>query len=770
MKAIINITCLLGLTALPLCAQNGDKKDPNTQKDPIPADQIPPSPFLNKEEALKTFQIADGFVLENIAEKSVHQPVSLSFDADGRAWVVEMTNYMLDAASTDENAPVGRIKVLEDTNGDGQLDKTSIFLDKLILPRACAVTSDGLLYAHKDQLYFIKRGGENGITPEGEPILVDKDYALGGNAEHKANGLLLGRDNWYYNAKSDNRYRRIHGKWVKEKTAFRGQWGIAQDDAGRLYHNANSKTLNGDSTRPNLFRHHPQYTPKHSISTALVSNNVYPIRMNPGVNRAYQGNMLNESGKLIKCTAAAGMGIYRGENFPKEFYGSAFVSIPCGNLIKAVSLDHSDPSKPKGSFPFKEKEFIASTDEWFRPVNIYTAPDGTLWVIDMYMGLIQHTTYMTTYLRKQYISRGLDKPKPNNGRIYRVRYEGNKVSEVPKLSSATVAQLQENLSHVNGTVRDTAQRLIVERITSSTGTEDYKEWNKLNTKPIYNDLALLHAIWAYESMKWIPNHLIEQALDSDNIDLVNSALELAHYSSKSEAQKIIGYKPTSKTVLSYVFALGKIATSESHAKAISVIKAKKKEADKLEAVYTSGLGTKVGEVIALKLPMEKSLTNMLNNADKYADKYAGEKVVKGPPVPADQKKRYKHGKSLYLGIAACSGCHGLEGQGQAGIFPPLAESEWVNGNPDVLAKVILHGLEGPIKVNGEEYKGEQAMPAYKERTDLTDEDLASLMTYIRYMKGNKGGVVKADHVKKIKEATKDRAGSYTEEELRKEIK
>lgn len=766
MKAILQITCLLSLASVTLYGQQGDKKDPKglVQKDPIAADQIPPSPYLDKVEALKSFEVADGFVLENIAEANVHQPVSLSFDADGRAWVVEMTNYMLDIASTDENKPAGRIKVLEDTNGDGQLDKATVFLDKLILPRACAVTSDGLLYVHADKLYFIKRGGEDSLTPEGDPELIDKDYARGGNAEHKANGLLLARDNWYYNAKSDSRYRRIHGKWIKEKTAFRGQWGIAQDDSGRLYHNSNSVIISGDSSRPNLFRHHPQYTPKHKISSRIGTNRVYPIRMNPGVNRAYKGGVIDKSGKLINCTAAAGMTIYRGENFPKEFYGTAFTSIPCGNLIKAVTINHSSTNKPLGSFPFKEKEFIASTDEWFRPVNIYTAPDGTLWVIDMYMGLIQHTTYMTTYLKSQYLSRGLDKPNPNNGRLYRVRYEDNKVSEVPKMSGATIAQLQINLSHINGTVRDTAQRLIVERITAanSAGTEDYKAWNKLNTEPNYSGYGLLHALWAYESMKWIPSNLIEQALDSDNSDIVNSALELAHYSSKAEVQNIMSYKPNSKTVVSYVFALGKIATPESHAKAIAVLKENKKQAKELEAVYISGLGNKAAEIIALNLPMDKSLTKMLGDAAKSGKA----KVVKGPEVPADQMKRYKHGKSLYLGIAACSGCHGLEGQGQADMFPPLAGSEWVNGNPDVMAKVILHGLEGPITVNGKKYKGEQAMPAYNQRTDLTNEDLASLMTYIRYMKGNKGGAVTAEQVEKVKEATKNREGSYTQKELK----
>jgi len=764
MKTLLQVSLLISFSSLSLLAQSGDKGNPQNQKDPIPADQIPPSPYLDKEQALNSFEVADGFVMENIADENVHQPVSLSFDADGRAWVVEMTNYMIDVAATDENKPAGRIKVLEDTNGDGTLDKATVFLDNLILPRAAAVTSDGLLYAHQNQLFFIKRGGVDRTTPEGKPLLVDKDYAPGGNAEHKSNGLLLARDNWYYNAKSGYRYRRINGKWVKEQTAFRGQWGIAQDDAGRLFHNNNSTTLVGDDSRPNLYRHHPKFTPKHKLSARVGSNRIYPIRMNPGVNRAYTGKILDKSGKLINCTAASGMGIYRGQNFPAQYYGTAFTSIPCGNLIKATKVDYSATNKPTGSFPFKEKEFVASTDEWFRPVNIYTAPDGTLWVIDMYMGLIQHKTYMTTYLRKQYVSRGLDKPKPNNGRIYRVRYLEGKVSKVPKMSNATIAQLQENLSHLNGTVRDTAQRLIVERIT--TDTDDYTQWNELNKKPSYSSLGILHAMWAYEAMKWVPNNLIEQGLQSKNTDIVNSALELAHFSSKPEEQKILSYQPTSKTVVSYVFSLGKMATPESHARAIAVITAHKKQTRQLEAVYASGLGLKVSDILALHNPMGKSLTKMLADAAKSGKG----KVVKGPQVPKEHMKSYKRGKSLYLGIAACSGCHGLDGQGQADIFPPLAESEWVNGNPDVMAKIILHGFEGAITVNGEKYKGDSAMPAYKARTDLTDQDLASLMTYIRYMKGNKGGVVTAEQVKKVKEATKDRSGSYTEKELRKEIK
>lgn len=764
MKSLLQIIYLSALVSQNLL---GEKINIEVQKDPIPIDQIPPSPFLEREEALKSFEVADGFVIENIAEENVHQPVCLSFDADGRAWVVEMVNYMIDFAASDENEPTGRIKVLEDTTGDGVLDKTTIFLDKLILPRAVAVTSDGLLYAHQDKLFFIKRGGDDGLTPLGETILVDAKYALGGNAEHKANGLLLGRDNWYYSAKSGFRYRRLNGKWVKQRTKFRGQWGIAQDDAGRLFHNKNSIFLVGESTRPNFYLNHPTYTPKYKQMIQVGKNNTYPIRITPGVNRAYQKGMLNESGKLARCTGAAGMAIYRGQNFPSKYYGTAFISESASNLIKAIKVDYTEDNSLKGSFPLKNKEFMASRDEWFRPVNIYTAPDGTLWVLDMYIGLIQHEVYLSAYLKRQYISRGLDKPKPNNGRIYRVRHLTGEIGEVPRMSHANMAQLQQYLNHSNGTLRDTAQRLIVERITSLTDTSDFNKWQELNKSPSYKGYGLLHALWIHEAVGAVPLNLIEQALGSNDTEVVNSALELAHYCKELDQSKLLNIQAQSKTAASYLFALGKIASLESHTKAVEIMSLFKAQFSQLEAAYVSGLGKNVKNVVALDTPVELTLSQIFDEAIKSENP----KVVIAAKIPAKQQKRYDRGKALYLGAAACSGCHGLEGKGDNLLFPPIVGSEWVNGEPDVMTKVILHGLQGPIKVNGVSYKGMQAMPAYKDNQTLSnDEDLACLVTYIRYMKGNKGGVVTAEQIKKIRENTKDHQDSYTEKDLRPLIK
>jgi glucose/arabinose dehydrogenase len=212
------LTLLLPLTVL---AQLGDKKDEQGQEqiDPVPAEIIPPAPFLSMAEALNSFQIADGFTIEPVAwEPLVENPVAISFDPNGRMWVAEMRSYMPDIDGNGEDTPNGRIRILEDTDGDGQMDKSTDFLDDLVLPRLISLAYGGVIFNDGDALYFIERSG---LRPKGKRQLIDADYAKGGNPEHKANGMLYGHDNWFYNAKSSNRYRRVDGKWIKEKTANR---------------------------------------------------------------------------------------------------------------------------------------------------------------------------------------------------------------------------------------------------------------------------------------------------------------------------------------------------------------------------------------------------------------------------------------------------------------------------------------------------------------------------------------------------------------------
>lgn len=735
-------------------AQQGDRKDrKGTQQiDPIPADQIPPSPYLDVDAATKAFKLVKGYTIEPVAVgEHVDMAVAIAFDANGRVWTAEMRSYMPNLDGTGEDTPNGRIRVLEDTDGDGKIDQTTTFLDGLVLPRAVAVTSDGCLYTSGDALYFTKR---DGLKPSGEPVLIDADYARGGNPEHKGNGLLYGHDNWYYNAKSDRRYRRIHGTWVRQSTDMRGQWGIAKDNAGRLYHNNNSTMLVGDHFAPDFFRGNPGYTARRMPSQRLGSNAVHPIRITPGVNRAYRRGTLDSEGKLANATATCGVHIYRGNNFPREMQEMAFICEPAGDLIKAVKISRDKYNKPTGSHPYGENEFLATTDEWFLPCNIYTAPDGTMWIVDMYFGLLQHKAYMTTYLRKQYSSRGLDKPKPSTGRIYRVRYTENAVDKVPKLEGLKASELVKYLAHANGTIRDIAQRLIVESGDQSITAE----LTKLAADR-HHPHGQIHAMWTLEGLGVFSEEAFSAALQSTEDDVTRTALNVLSLMRPQNPaiQKVLqNMKQRPETLHAHVRAMAANGLADQAME----ITLQNEKVDYLVEAFISGLGPDIKTFHAQHEKLaSKSIKKHLTAANKNS------KTTKTPEaahMKGEALASFKRGKTLYTTKAACFGCHGGDGEGMPNLGPPLAPSEWITESPERLAKILLHGMEGPVKVNGKLYKPAAAMP----KANLTDAEFADVMTYVRNAWGNKASPVSTSLVQKTRAKTKDRTEPYTDKELR----
>ncbi|HRQ89476.1 MAG TPA: PQQ-dependent sugar dehydrogenase, partial [Bacteroidia bacterium] len=415
-------------SAASLHAQEGDR--PGHVMTPPPTHwKIPPAPVVPPGEAAATMALEEGFELSLVAsEPMIHDPVALAFDGNGRIWVAEMMGYMPDIDGKLEESTYGRISVIEDTDGDGKADKHTVFLEKYLLPRAVALIDNDrtLLFADNLTLYEaeILDDGKGGIKA-GKVSVVDEKYAEGGNPEHKPNGLLWGLDNWIYSAKCDVRYRKVDGKWIKEKTEDRGQWGIAQDDYGRLFTNTNSNLITAEEVPPGVRIRNPAYTFRTNTNTAIKDQKLWPARINPGVNRGYMEGTLDENGYLNTPTAASGMAVYRGDQFPERYYGNVFITEPSGNLVKRATVAEGENGFRKMESATKGHEFLGSTDERSRIVSVYTAPDGSLYLVDMYRGILQHRVYMTSYLRAQVIERGLDKHIAL-GRIWRVTHRDGK--------------------------------------------------------------------------------------------------------------------------------------------------------------------------------------------------------------------------------------------------------------------------------------------------------------------------------------------------------
>ncbi len=452
---------LLAWVALPLYAQNGDKR--GEVQSALPADfVVPPAPILTPEQARASFRLAPGFRIELVAaDPLVGDPIAMQFGPDGRIWVLEMRGYMLDVDGKGERDPVGMIAVLEDTDGDGRCDRRTVFADKLVMPRALALVGDGLLVAEPPNLWFMRDTNGDGVADE--KTVVASNYGSIRSPEHTSNGLMWALDNWIYSANHTARLRWLGaGRFESEATVTRGQWGITQDDAGRLYYNSNSDPLRHDAIPSAYTRRNPAFNAA-GVNLPVVPSNlrIWPGRVTPGVNRGYK--TLDGQGRITAMTAASGPVVYRGALFPPEFRGDAFVPEPSANLIKRIKITDTNGALT-GANAYAGTEFLTSTDERFRPVNLYNGPDGALYVVDLSRGILQHRIYVTSFLRQQIEARGLAEGT-GLGRIWRIVPEGAPQAVFDAgLGRATRLELVAKLDDANGWVRDTAQRLLVERM------------------------------------------------------------------------------------------------------------------------------------------------------------------------------------------------------------------------------------------------------------------------------------------------------------------
>ncbi|MEI6712315.1 MAG: c-type cytochrome [Verrucomicrobiota bacterium] len=454
-------------TALNLGAQIGDKPG-EAQTSIVPQNLIPPAPALSPEDELKSFQIAPGYKIELVAaDPLIGDPVAITFGPDGRIWVVEMRGYMPDLDGTGEDQPLGRIVVLSDTDGDGRMDKREVFLDKIVLPRAIALAHGGVLVGTPPQLLFCRDTDGDGKADE--QIEIANDYGVKvdparpqlANPERAPNSLLWALDNWIYSGAYTAKFQYRNGKWIRETTTFRGQWGLSQDDWGHLFYNSNS-----DQLRADLFPSH--YLGRNPHATKPQGNNwkvapqqfVWPSRVNPGINRGYRPESLLDY-RLKEFTAACAPWIYRGDLFPKDAYGNAFICEPAGNLIKRNILTSKDGTLTAQD-AYSQREFLTSTDERFRPVNLSTGPDGALYIVDFYRGIIQHRISLTSYLRHHIEQQGLAQPVAL-GRIWRVVPENVPIKKETPLANQTTVEWIKELSHANAWRRETAQRLLIEK-------------------------------------------------------------------------------------------------------------------------------------------------------------------------------------------------------------------------------------------------------------------------------------------------------------------
>lgn len=457
-KVAAGALCGLQVAAL-AHAQAGDRAGEAQPELPLELRLPPPAP-LSPDDAAKTFALSEGFRIELVAaEPLIEAPVQAVFDEDGRLWVVEMRAYMLDADGKDERAPTGRISVLVDDDGDGRMDRATRFLDGLVLPRAVAPTRGGALVIAPPHVLFCT--DTDGDLVADERVVVDAGIGGLASPEYGPNGLLWTLDGAFQCANHDVRYRFVNGAWAKERTAGGGQWGITKDALGLVYFNHNSDFLRGDRAPSHELARDPSGALGPLANAAIAKDQAtFPSRVTPGVNRAYREGWL-ANGKLRRADAACAPLVFRSVAFGTEYEGDVFVCEPSGNLVKRMELAREGDFGAAARNAWSDREFLTSTDERFRPVNLAEGPDGALYVVDLYRGILQHKNFVTTFLRKQIEARELAQPH-DRGRLWRVVREGVERAPRRSLSQATSDELVSLLASDDGFSRDRATQLFSE--------------------------------------------------------------------------------------------------------------------------------------------------------------------------------------------------------------------------------------------------------------------------------------------------------------------
>ena len=480
---------------------------------------IPAAPVRSPEEELGTFRVDPDYRVELVAsEPMIRNPIAFEFDPEGRIWVVEYAGYMRDLAASGEDDPICRVVVLEDTDGDGRADRSTVFLDHLSLPRSLAFVNGGVLIQEPPHLWFCE-------DTDGD-LRCNRKRNVGtlgsaGDPQNTANGLRPGLDNWLHIANGTRMFQWRNGELNGRDTIPRGQFGVDFDETGRFLTTSGHQPLCGDLIPAEYLVRNPRLQgfalagENWGIhqNLAVGAEEIFPIRPTPGVTLG--ARELREDGRLRTYTAASGICFYDGTQFPPDARRNVFVPEPAGNLVGRLMLSDAVAPSAKRFYP-EEREFLASTDERFRPVSARVGPDGALYLADLYHGILEHSNFMVPWLSRQISNRKLDQGN-DLGRLWRVVAKERPIDHSPpRLGRASSADLVANLSHTNGWHRRTAQRLLVERA-------DTNSIPLLRATVRDGDaIGALHALWTLEGMAALDPASLQAGLESPD-DRVRSA-------------------------------------------------------------------------------------------------------------------------------------------------------------------------------------------------------------------------------------------------------
>ena len=499
------------------------QKKKETGKPPLP---LPPG------KALASIHLPQGFTAQLVAaEPLVKDPVAIDWAPDGKLWVAEMADYPHGV----NGKPGGRVRYLEDKDGDGVYDRSSVFLEGLNFPAGVMCWKGGVLVAAAPDILYARDSTGDGKADIKEVLYTGFKQ---GNQQLRVNGLRWGLDNWIHGANGSHHSRYAAGIRIKstqtgqehpiggmdfriepdkgsiESLSGPSQFGRERDDWGNWFGLQNSFPVWHYVLEHRYLSRNAAIAPPDPRKILLPRNPlVYPAK--PPQKRYHN---FNQSGRF---TSACSPMVYRDNQLFGDGKIHAFICEPFHNLVQHILMERNGSSfTAKRAEADKALDFFASEDRWCRPVMARTGPDGALWVVDMYRYMIEHPEWLP--------AGGKAEMKPHerlgevHGRIYRISKEGKPPRKFPMLDKVSSGELVNNLADNNGIIRDMAHRLLVER-QDATATQALAEMTQRHPSA----KARLHALCALDGLGRLEPARLQHAFQDPHPAVRRHALRLA---------------------------------------------------------------------------------------------------------------------------------------------------------------------------------------------------------------------------------------------------
>jgi mono/diheme cytochrome c family protein len=703
------------------------------------ADFLPRPPVVRQDPDVqqRLMLLPDGYRIEPILyDPLIQGPVGVTFDGNGRMYVLEMRSYMRDAEGTGSRDPISRISRHEDTNGDGRYDRSTVFVDDLVLPRMAFPLGDGeilVLETDSRDLYKYTDADGDGVADRKE--LFYENVGRVTNMEWQPGGLTWALDNWLYMTYNPFRLRIApDGRILREETDPNGgQWWSAQDNYGKTWWvdgggeigpvNFQTPIAYGAFNVPDNFE--PDFQIPWPAPGGIAD-------MQGGMNRVRLPDQT-----LNHFTSASGVEIYRGHRLPQDMVGDLLFGEPVGRLVRRAKVVVTEGlTQLQNAYP--KSEFIRSTDPLFRPVAVHNAPDGTVIVVDMYTGIIQDAQFIgpESYLRRKIEQYQLDRLH-SMGRIWRVSHESLEPDRRhPRMYQETAAELVRHLEHPNGWWRDTAQKLIVLR-------QDRSVVPALQTMARRGEdqLGRIHALWTLEGLHALDARLVRELMKSPDpqirIQAIRASESLYKTGDRSFAADYRAFTEDrdENVVIQALLTLNLHRIPDAHTLIAATV----------ASHQARGVREIGGQILRPLMTSQGQRPSLADGAVNVLN------------LSPEQRRVMQRGEAIYREV--CAACHAADGTGAPmmgaaegmKLAPPLGGVARVTGHRDYVIKVLLHGLTGPL--GDQEYPGGVMVPMGTN----TDEWIADVSNYIRNSFGNTALFITPEKVAAVRKSSPRKA-------------